>query len=53
MAKENRIGSMTKSRGGWGDISPVTKIVKDKKKENDRKKAKRELQQLRMENVKC
>lgn len=34
---------MTKSRGDWGNIKPVTKIVEDKRKTNDRKKIKAKL----------
>lgn len=33
---------MTKSRGTWGDIKPVTKVVQDKTKYN-RKKDKQKL----------
>lgn len=36
------IGQMTKSRGTWGDIKPVTK-VKESKKVYDRKKEKNKL----------
>jgi hypothetical protein len=32
-----------KPRGDWGDISPVTKIVENKKKKNDRNKIKQKL----------
>lgn len=42
---------MTKSRGDWGDISPVTKIVEDKKKTNDRKKSKVKLKNYIIERV--
>lgn len=43
MAKSKRIGVLTKSRGTWGDIKPITKVVPDKRKVNDRNKAKRDL----------
>lgn len=29
--KPKTIGEMTKSRGDWGDISPVTRVVQNKK----------------------
>jgi hypothetical protein len=32
------IGKMTKSRGTWGAIKPVTKIVPDKKKYSRKEK---------------
>lgn len=41
--KRNTIGATTNSRGTWGDISPVTRIKENKKKKNDRKKVKIEL----------
>lgn len=47
MAKKKRIGAMTKSRGDWGDINPVTKIVEDKRKKNNRKKAKNDLKKYK------
>lgn len=38
--KKKTIGAMCGSRGTWGAINPVTKIVPDKKKYNRKKKHK-------------
>lgn len=51
MARVKRIGAMTKSRGDWGDIKPVTQIIADKKKVNDRKKSKNKLKKYIPEKV--
>jgi hypothetical protein len=32
MRKRKTIGSMTKSRGSWNGVKPVTKVEKDKTK---------------------
>lgn len=38
---------MTNSRGDWGVINPITKVVEDKKKKNDRNKMKKELKKYK------
>lgn len=45
--KSKRIGAMTKSRGDWSGLNPVTKIIRNKKKRNDRKKAKNDLKKYK------